>query len=73
MTSLIIIVLLLLGLGGALMLGLFCVLKDLMEHGVQDSPIFHDLNAMFHDQVAEYREARSQFAWQSRSHSRPPD
>jgi hypothetical protein len=69
----IIIVLLLLGFGVALMFGLISVLEGLVEHGAQDSPIFHDLNAMFHDQVAEYREARSQFAWQSRSHFRGPD
>ena len=69
----IIIVLLLLGFGVALVFASFSVLEGLVEHSAQDSPIFHDLNAMFHDQVAEYREARSQFAWQSRSHFRGPD
>ena len=33
----------------------------------------HDPGPIFHDQVADYRDARSQFAWQSRSHSRAPD
>jgi hypothetical protein len=50
----------------ALLLGMLSVLRDLVEHNPRETPIFHD-------QVAEYREARSQFAWQSRSHSRAPD
>ena len=72
MTILIIIVLLLvfcLALGW----GLLSVLQDLVERNPQDTPIIHDPGPIFHDQVADYRDARSQFAWQSRSHSRAPD
>ena len=72
MTTLI-AVCLLLALGLALVLGLLSVLRDLIERNPQESPVFHDLGPIFHDQVAEYREARSQFAWQSRSHFRAPD
>ena len=57
----------------ALLLGTLSVLRDLVERNPQESPVFHDPGPMFHDQVAEYREARSQFAWQSRSHFRAPD
>jgi hypothetical protein len=53
--------------------GLFSVLQDLVERNPQDTPIIHDPGPIFHDQVADYRNARSQFAWQSRSHSRAPD
>ena len=53
--------------------GLLSVLQDLVERNPQDTPIIHDPGPIFHDQVAEYRDARSQFAWQSRSHSRAPD
>jgi hypothetical protein len=42
------------------------VLHDLVEHNVQDGPTIHDT-----DPVSQG--ARSQFAWQSRSHSRAPD
>ena len=57
----------------ALLLGTLSVLEDLVEHNPGESPVFHEPGPIFHDQVAEYREARSQFAWQSRSHSRAPD
>jgi hypothetical protein len=57
----------------ALLLGMLSVLRDLVERNPQESPVFHDPGPIFHDQVAEYREARSQFAWQSRSHFRAPD
>ena len=77
MTTLIAVCLLLM-LGLALVLSLLSVLRELVERNPQDLPVFHDSGPMFpgpifHDQVAEYREARSQFAWQSRSHSRAPD
>jgi hypothetical protein len=72
MTTLI-AVCLLLALGLAPVLGLLSVLRDLVERNPQESPVFHDPGPIFHDQVAEYREARSQFAWQSRSHFRAPD
>jgi hypothetical protein len=72
MTTLI-AVCLLLALGLALVLGLLSVLRDLVERNPQEIPAFHEPGPIFHDQVAEYREARSQFAWQSRSHFRAPD
>jgi hypothetical protein len=57
----------------ALLLGMLSVLRDLVESNPQESPVFHDPGPIFHEQVAEYREAKSQFAWQSRSHFRAPD
>ena len=57
----------------ALLLGTLSVLRDLVEHNPRESPVFHEPGPIFHEQVAEYRETRSQFAWQSRSHSRAPD
>jgi hypothetical protein len=56
-----------------LALGLSSVLRHLVGHSTQEAPVFHDLGPNFPDPVAEYREPRSQFAWQSRSHSRGPD
>jgi hypothetical protein len=53
--------------------GLLSVLQDLVERNPQDTPIIHDPGPIFHDQVTDYRDSRSQFAWQSRSHSRAPD
>ena len=53
--------------------GLLSVLRDLTERNPQYNPIFHDPGPIFHDQVAEHRDTRSQFAWQSRSHFRGPD
>jgi hypothetical protein len=70
---LLIMVLLLLGFVLALMLGLLSVFQDLAERNCHGEPVFHDPGPIFHDQVADHREARSQFAWQSRSHSRAPD
>jgi hypothetical protein len=61
-----VIVLLLLDLSLALVLGFLSVLHDLVEHNVQDGPTIHDPGPLFQD-------ARSQFTWQSRSHSRAPD
>jgi len=66
-------VLLLLAFGVALVMGLLSVFQDLVERNSQDSPIFHDPGPIFHDQSADQRDTRSQFAWQSRSHSRGPD
>jgi hypothetical protein len=62
-----------LALVSALAWGLLCVLADLREGGVHEPPIFRDPGPIFHDQVADYSEVKSQFAWQSRSHSRAPD
>ena len=69
-----VIVLLVLGFVLALMLGLLSVFQDLADPQTHVEPVFHEPGPMFHDQVADYRgEARSQFAWQSRSHYRAPD
>ena len=51
--------------GIALILGLFGVLQDLLGDNAQDIPIFRDTGPVL--------QARSQFAWQSRSHFREPD
>ena len=71
--TILVTVLLLLVFGLVLVRGLLTVLQDLVERSAQDSPIFHDPGPIFHDQVADHRDTRSQFAWQSRSHSRRPD
>ncbi len=71
--TILVTVLLLLVFGLVLVRGLFSVLQDLVERSPQDSPIFHDPGPIFHDQLADHRDTRSQFAWQSRSHSRGPD
>ncbi len=71
--TILVTVLLLLVFGLVLVRGLLSVLQDLVERSSQDSPIFHDPGPIFHDQVADHRDTRSQFAWQSRSHSRRPD
>lgn len=69
-----VIALLVLGVVQALMLGLMRVFQDLAERPSHSAPVFHEPGPIFHDQVADYRgEARSQFAWQSRSHFRGPD
>jgi hypothetical protein len=62
----------------ALVLSLVSVLRDLLERNPSESPVFHDSSPtypgpMFHGQVAAYRGTKSQFAWQSRPHSRAPD
>jgi hypothetical protein len=71
---LLIIALLLLGFVLALVLGLLSVFRGLAERSCYSEPVFHEPGPIFHDQVADYRgHARSQFAWQSRSHFRAPD
>ena len=71
--TILVTVLLLLVFGLALVMGLLSVLQDLVERNPQDTPIFQDPGPIFHNQVADSRDVRSQFAWQSRSHSRAPD
>jgi hypothetical protein len=63
-----IVVLSLLCFGLALALGIFGLLHDLLENTAQDGPIFREPGPVF-----QSFEARSQFAWQSRSHFREPD
>ncbi|MGC2031741.1 MAG: hypothetical protein WA642_17110 [Steroidobacteraceae bacterium] len=59
--------------GLLLVAGVLSVLREWAEHSTHDAPIVHDPGPIFHDQTADYRESRSQFAWQSRSHFRAPD
>jgi hypothetical protein len=68
-----VISLLLLVLVAALMLGLLSVLQELIERYGQSEPMFSEQGPIFHDQDSNQRHARSQFAWQSRSHSQGPD
>jgi hypothetical protein len=46
--------------------GLLCMLRDLLERNVEDSPTLQD-------PVADNPEVRSQFSWQSRTHYRSRD
>jgi hypothetical protein len=71
--TILVTVLLLLVFSVVLVMCLLNVWQDWVERNPQDSPIFHDPGPIFHDQVADHRDTRSQFAWQSRSHSRGPD
>ena len=54
-------------------LGLFSVLRELIDRYCQSEPMFSEQGPIFHDQDPDQQHARSQFAWQSRSHSRGPD
>ena len=71
--TILIAVLLVLGLGLVLILGLLSVFRDLMERFCQVEPVLHEPGPIFHDQEAEYRQVKSQFAWQSRSRFRAQD
>jgi hypothetical protein len=55
--------------GLTLALGLFGVLHELLENSAQDAPSFREPAGP----AFQSFEARSQFAWQSRSHFREPD
>ena len=46
---------------------------DLTGKPAYDEPTFREPGPIFHDHSAEQLGARSQFAWQSRSHSKAPD
>jgi hypothetical protein len=70
--------LLLLGLCLALVMGLVSALEKLRPQSGEDAlsvrergPAFRDHSAGEHS--ADQQGSRSQFAWQSRSHSQPPD
>jgi hypothetical protein len=52
--------------------GLLSVLEDLVDRHHQGEPVFHEQGPIFSDQGSEQR-SRSQFAWQSRAHSREQD
>ena len=68
-----IISLLLLVLFAALTLGLVSVLQELVERYCQSEPMFGEQGPIFHDHDSEQQQSRSQFTWQSRSHSQGPD
>jgi hypothetical protein len=57
----------------ALTLGLLSVLKELIERYCQSEPMFSEQGPIFHDQDSDQQQPRSQFSWQSRSHSQGPD
>jgi hypothetical protein len=65
--------LLILGCVLLLLCGLMSVLRSLLERDVLGNPSFQEPGPIFHDQHVELLGARSQFAWQSRSHFRAPD
>jgi hypothetical protein len=71
--TILIAVLMVLGVGLGLLLGLLSVFRDLAERYCQGEPVFHESGPIFHDQEAEYRQVKSQFAWQSRSRFRAQD
>jgi hypothetical protein len=53
--------------------GLISVVQNLTDKTAYDEPAFREPGPIFHDHSAEQLGARSQFAWQSRSHSKGPD
>jgi hypothetical protein len=53
--------------------GLVSVVQNLLEKAAYDQPEFREPGPIFHDHSAPQLVARSQFAWQSRSHSKAPD
>jgi hypothetical protein len=79
--SIVVSVLLLVGLpmfGVLLLLGVLNMLRELPELDGQGEPLFEESAALCNapvcsDATADTHQARSQFAWQSRSHSRAPD
>ena len=70
--TILVIIALVFGLSLLLWVGLLSVIRNLAELDCQGDPIFNEQAPFFHDQETE-QQARSQFAWQSRSHFRGPD
>jgi hypothetical protein len=68
-----IVLLLLACLGLVLAWGLISIVQSLTGKSAYDEPAFREPGPIFHDHSAEQLGARSQFAWQSRSHSKAPD
>jgi len=52
--------------------GLLSILEDEVDGHCQGEPVFDEQGPIFSDQGSEQR-SRSQFAWQSRAHSREQD
>jgi hypothetical protein len=65
--------LLLMWLGLLLAWGVISVVQNLTGRTAHDEPAFREPGPIFHDHSAGQLGARSQFAWQSRSHSKAPD
>jgi hypothetical protein len=53
--------------------GILSIIENVTEDGAQSDPTFREPGPIFHDHNVEQQLPRSQFAWQSRSHSRAPD
>jgi hypothetical protein len=53
--------------------GILSIIENVTDDGAQSDPTFRELGPIFHDHNVEQQLPRSQFAWQSRSHSRAPD
>ena len=68
-----IVLLLLASFGLVLAWGLISIVQSLTGKSAYDEPAFREPGPIFHDHSAEQLGARSQFAWQSRSHSKAPD
>jgi len=76
--STVIVALLLLGLCLALAIGLLSALQKLKSNTLEEQAHLRQRGPAFRDHSAgdyscDCQGPRSQFAWQSRSHSRPPD
>jgi hypothetical protein len=71
--NILIVSLVLLCLGLILAWGLLSIVENATEDSAQGEPTFRELGPIFHDHYVEQQIPRSQFAWQSRSHSRAPD
>jgi hypothetical protein len=68
-----VVVLLVLSVSLALLLGLMSVIRALAQLDGQGEPVWQDTGPIAPDQCSDPQYSRSQFAWQSRSHSRAPD
>ena len=53
--------------------GILSIIENVTEDGAQSDPTFREPGPIFPDHNVEQQLPRSQFAWQSRSHSRAPD
>jgi hypothetical protein len=63
---------------GLFLWGVLNIIRDLPELGCQGGPSFHEISPIYdgpicNDAMTDTHQARSQFAWQSRSHFRAPD
>jgi hypothetical protein len=75
--SIVVAVLLLVSVG-VLLLGVFSIIRDLPDLDSQGEPSFQETAAVCNRPIGnegsvDNQHARSQFAWQSRSHFRAPD